>query len=293
LILAAVLVLLRIRDAPTLLSALLAGALIALASLTRSNGAAVLVAALLALLVVCPPRRRAAMAVVLVGGFALTLVPWTMRNHSALDALRPLGTQAGYTMAGQWNVEAARPGTFQAAWRVPAEVPAFRDLHRRPGFDEADVDAELRARAVRFAADHPDHALTALRVNAVRIFEAGPGHSFVSGVAHREMGIPGRWRLVVQLSVYALVAFAIAGALLLWRRRCLGPAWFLLVPVLLLATVVPFLGSPRYRAPVDPFLLMLAAPAAIEAARRLKGSGAASGLANDVNRGTTRDRTTV
>jgi hypothetical protein len=140
---------------------------------------------------------------------------------------------------------------------VPPQVPAFADLFRKPGVSEADVDAELRSRALDFAADRPRHVATATGLNALRMFEVGPGHAFVSEIAHREGGIAKPWRPVVQVSVYLLVLAAALGA---WR---LGwppqPPWLWLLGALLLVAVVPLLGSPRYRAPVDPFLILLAA----------------------------------
>ncbi|HEX2087809.1 MAG TPA: glycosyltransferase family 39 protein [Solirubrobacteraceae bacterium] len=252
LVLGAALLLLRARARPGIWPAAAAGALLGLATLTRGNGILLLAAALLAVV----PLRRPAVPVGLVAAFVVVLVPWTVRNASALDAFRPLGTQTGYTMAGQWNEEAARADDFRAAWRVPTLVPAFQDLFRRPGVTEADVDAQLRDRALDFAAERPRHVAMAFGLNALRMFELGPGHGFVSEVAHREGGIAKPWRPIVQASVYALVIAAAAGA---WRLRRPRPLWLWSMPVLLLVAVVPLLGSPRYRAPVDPFLILLAA----------------------------------
>ena len=260
LVLAAALALVHARERPGVAVVAAAGALLGLAALTRSNGALLLVAALVAVV----PLRRPALVVALVAAFVVTLVPWTLRNASAVDAFRPLGTQAGYTLAGQWNEEAARDDDFRAAWRVPQTVPDLADLFRRPGTTEAEVEAELRKRALDFAADHPGHVVTATGLNALRIFELGPGHGFVSGIAYREMGIAKPWRPVVQVSVWLLVLAAAVG---LWRARGrIGPPWLWLFPVLLLVAVVPLLGSPRYRAPVDPFLILLAAGALTPAA---------------------------
>jgi hypothetical protein len=56
---------------------------------------------------------------------------------------------------------------------------------------------------------------------------------------------------------YALALLALAGALTPAARR--APAWLWLAPVLLFATII-FAGSAiRYRAPIEPFLALLAA----------------------------------
>ena len=100
------------------------------------------------------------------------------------------------------------------------------------------------------------------------MLEAGPGHTFVSDVAHREMGIPGGWRGSLQLSVYAVALAALVGGVMLVRRRQVGPVWLWLVPVVLFASVAPLTGSPRYRAAIDPFMLMLAAGAVVHVMAR-------------------------
>ena len=56
---------------------------------------------------------------------------------------------------------------------------------------------------------------------------------------------------------YALALLALAGAITPAARR--APAWFWLAPILLFASGI-FAGSAiRYRAPVEPFLALLAA----------------------------------
>jgi len=268
LLLGLVLVLLHLRDRPATLPAALAGLLLGLAVLTRTHGLLLLAPACIALLAIRPPGRGRAAAVML-AVFAMTLIPWTVRNLDALDALRPFGTQGGYAMAGQLNSQAARNDALRAVWRNPTEVPEFFDLFHRPGLSEADVDAQLRKRTLRFAGDRPGHVLAAVRLNSQRMFEAGPGHTFVSQVAHREMGIPTPWRGSAQLSVYAFALAALIGGVLLVRRRQLGPIWLWLIPVVLFASATPLAGSPRYRAPIDPFLLMLAAGAVVQLTARI------------------------
>jgi hypothetical protein len=67
-----------------------------------------------------------------------------------------------------------------------------------------------------------------------------------------------RWAAdVAAYAFYALLTAALAGALAPAARR--APSWLWLAPLLLFAAVV-FAGSEiRYRAPVEPFLALLAA----------------------------------
>ena len=65
---------------------------------------------------------------------------------------------------------------------------------------------------------------------------------------------------------YVLSLLALAGALTPAARR--APAWFWLAPILLFASVI-FAGSAlRYRAPIEPFLALLAALALTARGRR-------------------------
>ena len=62
----------------------------------------------------------------------------------------------------------------------------------------------------------------------------------------------GAWEL------WVVLAAALAGALTSVRRRV--PAWLVALPILLwIATVLVQSETPRFRAPLDPFILLLAA----------------------------------
>jgi len=239
-----------------------AGALVGLAVLTRSNGAVLLLPVLGGLAAVTRGWRAPAVALAAV---ALALAPWAARNAAAFGPVLPLGTQSGYTLAGQYNPVAAAPDDFRAAWRIPEQVPGLAPLFGRPGFDEAALDAELRDRALGFAREHPGHVLAALGLNLGRLFDVGPGHGFTTSVSLTEMGVPDALRPGLRIASYVVLVLAAAGAVLLLRRRA-GPWWLWIAPALLLASVVPLLGPVRYRAPLDPFLVLLAGAAV--AARR-------------------------
>ena len=253
LVLAAAACLLRVRGSPRATWwALAAGGLLGAAVMTRGNGILLAIPMVVATLPRARPTIAAALALLVV------LVPWTVRNAGEFDRFLPLGTQSGYTLAGAYNSSAEKPDRFQAAWRNPETTPDYAPLFHKPGIDEGDLDAALRHDARRFATDHPGYVLTVLRLNALRLLDLGPGHTFVSGVSYTEMAIPRAWRWSLRVGLYLTLALALAGAVLVIRDRR-GPLWLWLFPLLLFASVVVVLGAPRYRAPVDPFLVMLAA----------------------------------
>jgi 4-amino-4-deoxy-L-arabinose transferase-like glycosyltransferase len=276
LVLGAVLCLLVHRDRPAWGWVAAAGALIALAALTRSNGVVLLLPVLAGAWVA---RRRAADAGIALVCAVVVLLPWTIRNAGALGSFSPLGTQSGFTMAGAWNAEAAKDGAYFAAWRVPIDLPVHADLTRQPGTTEADVDRALRSRALDYAADHPGFVLRSTAVHLGRLFHLGPDQGPTDDLSLREMGVPEGHRFELRWGTWALVLLAVAGAVVLRRRS--GPRrvplWLWSVPVLLLAGVAPLLGPPRYRVPLDPFLALPAgvALAALATAVTVRMRGAA------------------
>ena len=225
-----------------------AGLVLGLAVMTRTN--ALLLALPMVMVLWGPGARPWARPALALACTALALVPWTVRNAVVFDSFLPTGTQSGYTMAGQWNGPASTPGAQRAEWRLPRSVAAFADVTG----DEAEIDAELRSRALAFARDNPGAVVTALFLNLQRTFGVHPGHTSLDAIAYTEMAVPeGRW-WILRWSTFVLVALALLGL----RRR---PLWLWLFPALLLAGYVVWLGTPRYRVPLDPFLAVLAASA--------------------------------
>jgi 4-amino-4-deoxy-L-arabinose transferase-like glycosyltransferase len=254
------------------------GLTLALATLTRSNALVLLLPALAA---AWPPRGTRSSkagyvpAAVLAATFLLALVPWTIRNEQAFGRFLPLGTQSGYTLAGAYNSQANNPDDLQAVWRTAETTPDYARLFHRQGYDEGRIDAELRSSASSYAADHPGYVLRVMGLNALRLFDLGPGHSFVSDVSYTEMAIPERWIGSLRAALYLVLGLALAGLFATVLSGAFrAPWWFWAFPVLMLLSVDVMLGAPRYRAPVDPFLVMLAAIAIVRLARR-RGLGPA------------------
>ena len=268
---AALLALTAARGRPRLvLWAAACGALCGLAALTRSAGLLLLLPAVFVLWRAGPGGRRslAAPAVAVLAAAAVVL-PWTVRNAVVLGAFVPISTQGGPTAAGTYNADAARPGPLYAVWRPPQFVGEFRPLFAaRPG--EAELAAELGSRARRFALDHPGYAVQATARNVLRSFDAGPGHARVSAVSYAEMGVPEALRGWASWSAWAIAALAAAGAALALRTRRLRHGFVWVAPLLGYALAMPLTGTERLRAPLDPFLVLLAAVAVAAVAGRVR-----------------------
>jgi len=249
LILGAVLAGLRARDAARPVAwALAAGVLVGLATLTRPTG--LVLAIPLGLAVAGRPPRWPAVAA-LVAALALTVAPWTVRNAVQMHAFIPVSDFFGSWVAGTYNDQARtdprHPGSSQTHVRG-----AFDDLD---GVPEVERQRELARRGLQYAADHPAYVAQVLLHNSLRLLNL-EGSSWWRYEAYM-LSLP-RWPAdVAGYAFYVLLAAALAGALTPAARR--APRWLWLAPLLLLAAVI-FAGSEiRYRAPVEPFLALLAA----------------------------------
>jgi 4-amino-4-deoxy-L-arabinose transferase-like glycosyltransferase len=245
-----------------------AGALCAVAALTRTVGLVWLIPAVVVVARAGVGRRSAAVGIaVLVGAAVLVLAPWTVRNADAFHAFVPLGTEDGFTLAGQYNREAGRSGAFDAVWLDPVDVPSLRPVFARLStqthdrFTEVQLDSALRSSALNYFDAHPSHLLVAASLDSLRMLDLGANHGFTTTTAYEEMGLPhSLWR-ITSLSAQLVALIALLGLVLgLFRRIRLdaGAWWLWSLPILATAGTVVTSGSPRYRAPADPFLILLA-----------------------------------
>jgi 4-amino-4-deoxy-L-arabinose transferase-like glycosyltransferase len=221
-----------------------AGALAGAAALTRTNGLAILVPLLLAV-----PRRR----LVLLAAAIVVMAPWTVRNTMQFDSFVPLTTQTGFTLAGAYNDVSRTDPRLPAAWRPPT-MPPYADLPSR-GENEAEIEREFRSEVVGYAADHPLYPLRVVFWASVRMLNLADPQIEVGSA--REAGVGEAYVRLNRYATWLLAALAVAGALTLAARR--APPWLWLFPVLLWLSVAIAIGATRYRTPVDPFLVLLAA----------------------------------
>jgi hypothetical protein len=183
-------------------------------------------------------------------------------------------TQVGSWLGGTYNEQAREDPVHPAASQV--RVAAFSDLAR---LDEVERQRALTRRALTFAADHPGYVGEVVLHNTLRMLNLeGAGWWRAQGDS---VSMP-RW--AADAGAYgflALALIALAGALTAGARR--APRWLWLVPIVLFATVIVAGSEIRYRAPVEPFIVLLAALAIhslSQARRRSSRSRPTSGTAS-------------
>ncbi len=181
---------------------------------------------------------------------ALVLAPWTLRNGRALGGFVPVTTQGGSTLYdsngphAEYSIRRLEEGAQGWYYGPGAGGPTA-------GLPAPEADRVRTRLALQFIASHPGTFLDQAR-RKVRIFwgvYASPIHA---------------------LSWSVLGTLAAVGVGLAWR------AWRRLVPVYLLilqTALIPvfFTSMPRFRAPIEPLLLVFAAVSLVALARRASG----------------------
>ena len=253
--------------------ALVAGVLVGAAVLTRTNGFVVLPALALGLWGPSPRRSWRALAPVgaLVAATVVAIAPWTLRNASRMHAFVPVSTEAGSALIGTYNATVQHAPNHPRTWHWPRLVPELQPLLARP-LDEPARQRQLADAALDYVGDHPTAPLATTAHNVGRFFGLGGPNWW--RYSARTIDVPEMGADLAMAWLAVMAPFMLVGIAAAWRRR--GPPWLWLVPVLLLLSAAAVVGEIRFRAPVDPFLVLLAALGADAALTWLRRPAGAS-----------------
>jgi hypothetical protein len=249
---------LRLREDPSVRRAVALGFVIALAALTRSEG--------LLLLVLLPfglaGRRRGLTSVV---ACAVVLSPWLVHCWATFGQPVLISTNVGGLLAGA-NCPPTYHGPLLGQWDLACLPPAVVGVGGGTETDEAVESDHLRDVGLRYARDHAGRLPVVVAARIGRSFELFlPRQQWAM-----EAFFEGRNEKVEEAGVlvyYVVALLAIAGTVLLWRRR--GPWRILLSPLVLVVFVsVTGYGFTRFRVGAEPALIVLAAVALDRVAQR-------------------------
>lgn len=242
-----------------------AGGLTGLAVLTHVNS--IVVAAPLAF-AAWRVRRSWIGPALLVAATLLTTAPWIVRNAVELHRFVWVSDETGITLRGTYNSASAANSRVPYKWRLYYGIPGERSLIRRAGgLTEPQLSSRLESQAFHYIGDHPAAPLEVLYHNSLRLLElegsfawraSAYAQSLPRGIA--EAGVVGFWILCL---------IALAGAFT--HRMRAAPAWVWVIPLLLwLSVALVNAETPRFREPVDAFLILPAACALAPAPRALR-----------------------
>jgi 4-amino-4-deoxy-L-arabinose transferase-like glycosyltransferase len=244
-----------------------AGALAGLAALTHTNGVLLVPALAIGVWGGRPrfSRRSLAAPALLVAAAVIVIVPWTIRNAVSLHSFIPISDETGITLVGTYNATSAADHQVPYKWRIFAAIPSDRRLAANVArVSEPALDARLRDQAFAYIGDHPLAPLEVAFHNTLRLFELEGSFAWRASAA--AIGLNTGTARIGVYSFWVLCLLALLGAFTAAARS--APRWVWLVPLLLaLSVVLVNVETPRFRAPVDPFLVLLAACALVSCSR--------------------------
>lgn len=247
------------------------GVLTGLAVLTHENAALILVALIPAVWTNRPrlrPRSLAAPAL-LVALTVLMILPWTIRNAVVMHTFIPVSDETGITLVGTYNVASAHDPQVPYKWRIFYGIPGERPLIRQsPSLTEPQIGAKLQSQALRYVSEHPFSPFVVAYHNTLRMFELEGTFAWIASASAISLTTPVARTGVI--SFWILCGLALIG--LTTKRGRSAPSWVWIIPVLLaLSVVLVNVETPRFREPVDPFLVLLASAGLATAIERVRG----------------------
>jgi 4-amino-4-deoxy-L-arabinose transferase-like glycosyltransferase len=245
------------------------GILVGLATLTHVNSLVVIVP-----LAAAAWRARTGWfaPVLLLAAALLTVTPWIVRDAVVMHRFLPITDETGITLRGTYN-SASAAYSVPYKWRIFYGIPGERRLVREEShLTEPGLSARLESQAFRYIGDHPFSPFAVLYHNSLRLLELEG--SFAWRASAYAQSIPRGVADAGVICFWLLCVLALAGAFT--RRVRAAPAWVWVIPLLLWGSVALVNAeTPRFREPVDVFLILPAAcaiAAVPRTARRLARS---------------------
>jgi 4-amino-4-deoxy-L-arabinose transferase-like glycosyltransferase len=261
---------------PTARTAVILGAGVGIAALSRGEGPLIILIPLAMWWSVLDRRTLAIRAGVMIATAAVIVVPWVARNYSVFDSFVGVSTNSGDTFYSGHNPKA----TGGASYASDAVLGRALELKGPEG--ELERNRVLRRKAIDWALSNPHKELALI---PARFLQLNQGDSQTIGlwlVGAREVPMSRAVReslgVLANIAYYALLTLFVLSLLIFGRRLLANAALrgiLVYLTALLLLYIVVLYGNFRYRVPVEPLMMMVAAPLAVRI-WALRASGASS-----------------
>jgi len=197
-------------------------------------------------------RKKATLSwIVMTAAIGVTLLPWVIRNYRLVHKIVPTTLQVG-------------PSLYEANSRFATGGPAMDRIdwvEVRGGtmMSEVENNTFFRDAAMRYIRENPGRFMVMAFEKARRFWNVVPNYAAPN---------PKSRILYAAASLLTYVPVMLCAFLGLWLRREQAKALLLLLPPVLYfaALHMIFVGSTRYRTPIMPFIILIAA-AGIETIR--------------------------
>jgi hypothetical protein len=201
------------------------------------------------------------------------VTPWLVRDAVVFHHFVPISTEDGITLAGTYNATAAASDP-PYRWLYFGSVGSLKGFQRDARtMTELQLDKKLEHRAVVYVEHHPLAPVSVAFHNTLRLLELEGSRAWQ--LSSSSVGIDLGLAQIGVFSFWLLLAVALAGLATRPVRRALGraPRWLWGVPLVMWLTVVLVNAeTPRFREPLDPFLILIAAVALAAVCRRVSDS---------------------
>jgi 4-amino-4-deoxy-L-arabinose transferase-like glycosyltransferase len=258
------------------------GVLVGLAALTHTNAALIAIPLAFAVSGILlrqrfkrAPGRAAKLAApaTMLAVALLTVTPWLVRDVVVFHHFVPISTEDGITLAGTYNATSAASDP-PYRWLFFGTVGSLKSLHRQAhNMTELQLDQKLEHRALAYVGHHPLAPISVAFHNTLRLLELEGSRAWQLSSA--SVGLDLHLAHIGVFSFWLLLALVLAGLATRPVRQALRrtPRWLWGVPfVMWLTAVLVNAETPRFREPLDPFLVLLAAVALSTACARVSGS---------------------
>ncbi len=246
-----------------------AGVSTGLATLTHENAALIAIPLAFGLWTGRPRGSLRALAApaLLIATAAVTIAPWTIRNAIVLHRFIPVSDETGITLVGTYNRASAANQRLPYKWRLYYAIPGERRLVIDAGhMSEPALGNRLFNQAFGYIGHHPLAPLVVAYHNTRRMLELTG--TFAWRASTDAIDLPRGLAAAGVVSFWLLALLAVAGSLTAVARG--APRWLWAIPALLaLSVVLVNVETPRFREPIEPFLILLASCALVTAARIL------------------------
>lgn len=240
------------------------GVLLGLLSLTRPNGLIVLVFVFIWAIVAIRAKwlawRTVLKSVVMIAALTLAIVvPWTVRNYFIFGSFVPVATGDGIVLLGAYNPLILQNGPFRGLWIRPSLLyPAGTRTYRNCQVDcEVQQNSDYTHLAGQWVQSHLGEMPYLLGLHFRYMWTPStpeadlPMNQFPGRLSSQLL------MAMIPVSSYLIFALAALGLVLTWRKWPSLLFLYLLI-ALDIAQCLYFYGSSRFRAPIEPLLVVLA-----------------------------------
>ncbi|HLH60603.1 MAG TPA: glycosyltransferase family 39 protein [Ktedonobacteraceae bacterium] len=258
----------RIQRAPQQTKGLwiVAGILLGLLSLTRPNGLAVIGLVILWTLIMIRIKvvswRPAARGVMITTVIALVLIaPWTVRNYRDSHAFIPVATGDGTVLLGAYNNAIVTTPGYLGSWINPLksapEVTKPFPLYTCTPTCEVAREATYKKAAIQWIESHTSVLPHLLALHFLNMWQ--PATIEADLPVERFPNQLSSQIVLAMMKTFPIAVFILAAlglAVTFWRWRELLFLYFIIL--LTIGECLIYYGSARFRAPIEPILILLA-----------------------------------